>query len=171
MAEAGNNRTRRFPTLGGGLNPNGEIIAAFGIIATGYPGNKSIARSAEETKRIETTRPDWDAFTECMMQRLDAQQVELKNQADQIISLRSRVETLQETIECTRRKYWAAIGGIRRIVGRDKSALDIARLPPDVQEDVLNGCPSPLAGWGLFVVLGVCFGVKRQDVLFSGVSG
>lgn len=124
------------------MNLSGEVVAALGMIVAaylGYLGNKFTARSAEETKRIETSKPDWDAFTERIMQRLDAQQVELKNQADQIISLRSRVETLQETIESTRRKYWAAIGGIRRIVSRDKAALDTARLPPDVQEDVLNG--------------------------------
>ena len=124
------------------MNLSGEVVAALGMIVAaylGYLGSKFTARSAEETKRIETSKPDWDAFTERIMQRLDAQQVEPKNQADQIISLRSRVETLQETIESTRRKYWAAIGGIRRIGSQDKTALNTARLPPDVQEDVLNG--------------------------------
>lgn len=121
---------------------SGELITAFGVIAAavlGVIGTKITARSAEETKKIETSKPDWEAFTEKIMQRLDSQQVELQNQADQIISLRSRVETLQETIESTRRKYWAAIGGIRRIVSRDKTALETAKLPPDVHEDVLNG--------------------------------
>ena len=119
-----------------------EIFALLGTLAAailGYLGVKATARSNVKAKEIESDKPDWAGFTDRITERLDAQQVELKNQADQIISLRSRVETLQETIESTRRKYWAAIGGIRRIASRDKTALDTARLPPDVQEDVLNG--------------------------------
>lgn len=52
------------------MNLSGEVVAALGMIVAaylGYLGSKFTARSAEETKRIETSKLDWDAFTERIM--------------------------------------------------------------------------------------------------------
>lgn len=116
------------------MNLDGNLAGLIGTLAAaalGVLGARLTARASVDAKRIEAASPDWDAFTDKIMQRLDSQQ-------EEIDSLRSRVETLQTTVEATRRKYWAAIGGLRRIARNSDSALAVARLPPDVHDDVVN---------------------------------
>lgn len=117
------------------MNLDGELAGLIGTLAAavlGVIGARLTARASVDAKRVEAAAPDWDAFTDKIMQRLDSQQ-------DEIDSLRSRVETLQSTVEATRRKYWAAIGGLRRLARQSDKALSVARLPPDVHDDVING--------------------------------
>lgn len=108
------------------------LIGTLGAAALGVLAGRWNAKATVQAKRIESAAPEWDSFTDKIMQRLDSQQQEID-------SLRSRVETLQTTVEATRRKYWAAIGGLRRISRNSDEVLKIARLPADVHEDVLNG--------------------------------
>lgn len=117
------------------MNVDGGMYGLIGTLAAavlGVIGARLTARASVDAKKVEAAAPDWDAFTDKIMQRLDSQQ-------EEIDSLRSRVETLQTTVEATRRKYWAAIGGLRRIARNSDNALSVARLPPDVHDDVVNG--------------------------------
>ena len=117
------------------MNMDGELTGLIGTLAAavlGVIGARLTARASVDAKKVEAAAPDWDAFTDKIMQRLDSQQ-------NEIDALRSRVETLQSTVEATRRKYWAAIGGLRRIARNSEDVLKIARLPPDVHDDVVNG--------------------------------
>ncbi|STC77583.1 hypothetical protein [Corynebacterium minutissimum] len=117
------------------MHMDGELTGLIGTVAAavlGVIGARLTARASVDAKKVEAAAPDWDSFTDKIMQRLDSQQ-------NEIDALRSRVETLQSTVEATRRKYWAAIGGLRRIARNSEDVLRIARLPPDVHDDVVNG--------------------------------
>lgn len=119
-----------------------EIFVLLGSLAAsglGYLGVKTTARSNVREKIIEADKPDWAGFTDRITERLDEQEKRLKAQDDMIVGLRERVDTLQRTIEASRRKYWAAVMGIRRISRQYEDALDHARLPEDIKSDVLNG--------------------------------
>ncbi|ERS60816.1 hypothetical protein HMPREF1261_00480 [Corynebacterium sp. KPL1818] len=121
---------------------SGEAATLIGVIGAAiltYLGTKVTAQATRDAKRIESDKPEWKAFTDSIMRRIDAQQEELKSQSDQIDALRDRVESLQEIVETTRRKYWAAVNGLRRITQKHDVELDSAQLPPDVHDDVING--------------------------------
>ena len=112
------------------------LLGVIGAALLTYLGTKVTAQATRDAKRIEA---EWKAFTDSIMRRIDAQQEELKAQSDQIDALRDRVESLQEIVETTRRKYWAAVNGLRRITQKHDVGLEAAQLPPDVHDDVING--------------------------------
>lgn len=119
-----------------------EILALLGTVMAailGLLGVMTTARSNVKAKKIEADKPDWAGFTDRITERLDEQEKRIKAQDDMIVGLRERVDTLQRTIEASRRKYWAAVMGIRRISRQYEDALDHARLPDDIKSDVLNG--------------------------------
>lgn len=105
-----------------------------GIIAAGltYLGVRVTSKASTEAKRIEAQGPDWRGFTEEIRQSV-------AEQKERIAELEQKVDSLQKAVESIKRKYWAAVAGLRRVARESPTALATARLPPDVHEDVVNG--------------------------------
>lgn len=125
-----------------------EVLAAAGAILSpflGYYGAKVAAKSTENAKRIEANSPAWDSFTGRIMQRMDDQEKEIQSYreenrslAEQMQSLRTRVDDLQKVVDETRTKYQSALRSLRRIFNHDREAIQVARLSNEVRLDVFK---------------------------------
>ena len=125
-----------------------EVLAAAGAILSpllGYFGAKVAARSSENAKRIEASSPAWDSFTGRIMQRMDDQEKEIQSYraenrtlAEQMQSLRTRVDDLQKVVDTTRNKYQSALRSLRRVFNYDQETIKVARLSNEVRLDIFQ---------------------------------
>ena len=79
------------------------------------------------------------------MQRMDDQEKEIQSYreenrtlAEQMQSLRTRVDDLQKVVDETRTKYQSALRSLRRIFNHDREAIQVARLSNEVRLDVFK---------------------------------
>ena len=110
--------------LGGG-------IAAFLTGVFAWLAAKATAKSQVDAKKIEATGPQWDAFSQKIMDRMDVQQAEIDG-------LKSEVKSLRAGLESMREKYWSAILALRRVFDRHPTAVQDASLTQDVHKDVFG---------------------------------
>ncbi len=109
----------------------GAIAAVFtGLFA--WLAAKATGRSQVDAKKVEQQGPQWESFSQKIMERMDAQQ-------EEIDGLKQEVSTLREKVEAISQKYWRAVLALRRIFDRHPMAIEDAQLTKDVHEDVFEG--------------------------------
>ena len=110
----------------------GGAIAALLTGLFAWLAARATGRSQVAAKRVEQAGPQWESFSQKIMERMDAQQKEIDG-------LKEEVGTLREKVEAISQKYWRAVLALRRIFDRHPKAVDDAQLPRDIHEDVFEG--------------------------------
>lgn len=110
----------------------GGAIAALLTGLFAWLAARATGRSQVAAKRVEQEGPQWESFSQKIMERMDAQQKEIDG-------LKEEVGTLREKVEAISQKYWRAVLALRRIFDRHPKAVDDAQLPRDIHEDVFEG--------------------------------
>lgn len=110
----------------------GGAIAALLTGLFAWLAAKATGRAQVDAKKVEQVGPQWESFSQKIMERMDAQQKEIDG-------LKQEVETLRERVEAVSQKYWRAVLALRRIFDRNPKAIEDAQLPDDLHEDVFDG--------------------------------
>ncbi len=110
----------------------GGAIAALLTGLFAWLAARATGRSQVAAKRVEQAGPQWESFSQKIMERMDAQQKEIDG-------LKEEVGTLREKVEAISQKYWRAVLALRRIFDRHPKVVDDAQLPRDIHEDVFEG--------------------------------
>ena len=110
----------------------GGAIAALLTGLFAWLAARATGRSQVDAKKVEQAGPQWESFSQKIMERMDAQQKEIDG-------LKEEVGTLREKVEAISQKYWRAVLALRRIFDRHPKVVDDAQLPDDLHEDVFEG--------------------------------
>ncbi|QPK78252.1 hypothetical protein G7Y31_06590 [Corynebacterium lizhenjunii] len=110
-----------------------QIITAVivALITTGGTlwGQKAAGKAQQDTKRIESSGPDWKAFTEEMRETSRAQD-------EKISRLEREIDQLKNKIEEVKTRYWLAIQHIRALHLRDPTAPEHTPPPEEIAGDI-----------------------------------
>lgn len=111
-------------------------ILSGGVVALltglfGWLAAKATGSSQVDAKKVETVGPQWQAFSQLIMERMDAQQAEIDG-------LKKEMNALREKFDSLAQKYWRAVQALRRVFTTHPHTVETAALPEDVHEDVFG---------------------------------